>query len=108
MGSKFFKFSTSKNIFPVWRKDWRKKISIFNSHYKDRFYDKNPPPNTSTQTHVLKQLSNGFTKSTAVNSFGGCAGKFGGQGVGQLNPYVKKSIDARFPYTDHDTKYIRT
>jgi len=79
----------------------------FDSHYKDRFYDKNPRSSSDLpKSDVLKQLINGFTKSTAVNSYG--TERSSSEGVTELHPYVKKSIDSRYRYSVHDTKYTRT
>lgn len=79
----------------------------FRSHYKDRFYDKNPKLSKDLpRDDVLRQLSNGFTKSTAVNRYG--TEKTVGEEIKNLHSYVRKSVVARFPYTVNDSKYIRT
>ena len=82
-------------------------LKRFVSHYKHRFHDKNPKSSANlTESDVLKQLSNGFTKSTAVNSYG--SEKATNHELAELHPYIKKSIVARYPYTVHDSKYTRT
>lgn len=82
-------------------------LKRFNSHYKDRFYNKNPESSSSLpRNEVLKQLSNGFTKSTAVHSHE--VNSIQSRGVKELHPYVTKSISSRYPYDTNDTKYTRT
>lgn len=65
----------------------------FDTHYKLRFYDKNPTTCAILKMsyRLLPQLSNGFTKSTKVHGERSATTR-------QLHPYVARSIAARDPY----------
>ncbi|XP_071941327.1 stabilizer of axonemal microtubules 4-like [Antedon mediterranea] len=73
------------------------------THYDTRFYDMNPKGKARagrTFGAVMDQLPNGFTKSTAVHSYGPGLDTTGQ--LRNLDPYVARSIKAtdRF-YDDH-------
>ena len=83
-------------------------LSRFETHYKLRYYDKNPRLVSDAfarfQNNVSKQQENGFVKSTRVQTTGNAASK---QPSGNyhtyvdtattIHPYVKRSLRARDP-----------
>ncbi|XP_038073706.1 protein phosphatase 1 regulatory subunit 32-like [Patiria miniata] len=78
------------------------------THYDTKFYNMNPKGKARagrTFGNVMDQLPDGFTKSTAVHSFGPELDSTAQ--LRQLHPYVARSIKARDTYYDdhtHDTK----
>lgn len=78
------------------------------THYDTKHYDMNPKGKARagrTFGHVMAQMPDGFTKSTAVHAFGPAIDTTAQ--LRNLHPYVARSINARDVYYDdhsHDTK----
>ncbi|XP_054774334.2 stabilizer of axonemal microtubules 4-like [Lytechinus pictus] len=78
------------------------------THYDTKFYDMNPKGKARagrTFGGVMKQLPDGFTKSTSVHSYGPALDTT--QQLRDLHPYVARSIKARDVFFDdhtHDAK----
>ncbi|KAI8487067.1 PREDICTED: protein phosphatase 1 regulatory subunit 32-like [Branchiostoma belcheri] len=83
-------------------------LQRFVTHYKIRFHDKNPEGidrEGHTWGGLQEQLPDGFTKSTAVHSYGPAIHTT--DTLRRLHPYVARSIKGTDPFYDdhtHDSK----
>jgi len=73
-------------------------LDRFNTHYKLRFYDKNPAVlcKDLNKATTMQQAQNGFTKSTCVQSFGKPRDR--SEELHEMHPYVARSTRSRDPY----------